>query len=335
MPENSGGIIPLDWQALVDEAKRRRKAEKLTQKEHAALAGVSIPTMISFERGEETLTLGKAFDILRVVGLVRETDRSGVQANFVKEAFARWRRLTAKLSEDSPGRFADGWYRIDYELVGDLRDVSLTELEEFLAKAKVRHTGWAMFWIPTRPEITPREIDGTLECWHAPNEIDKERMFDDPAHCDFWRAAPEGRMFLMRGYQEDSVETFPPRTIFDTTLVIWRLSEALLHANRMALLMRRSEGDEITVKLRAMYTGLTGRILRSWANPQWDPVIDRQPARSDECVVETITPATSIEDRLAHLVFPLVTSIYERFGVTGIPFEAIEREVRRFRQSRV
>ncbi|PKP68071.1 MAG: transcriptional regulator, partial [Alphaproteobacteria bacterium HGW-Alphaproteobacteria-5] len=45
---------------MVDEAKRRRKAEKLTQKEHAALAGVSIPTMISFERGEESLTLGKA-----------------------------------------------------------------------------------------------------------------------------------------------------------------------------------------------------------------------------------------------------------------------------------
>lgn len=335
MPENFGGINPLDWQALVDEAKRRRKAEKLTQKEHAALAGVSIPTMISFERGEETLTLGKAFDILRVVGLIRETDRSGAQAKFVKEAFARWRSLTAKLPKDSPGRFADGWYRIDYELVGDLRDVSLTELEKLLAGAKVKHTGWAMFWIPTRSGIAPREVDGTLECWHAPSEIDEERMFDDPAHCDFWRAAPEGRMFLMRGYQEDSAETFSPRTIFDTTLVIWRLSEALLHAARMARLMRKSEADEVTVKLSAMYTGLTGRILKSWANPQWDPVVDRQPARSDECVVETIAPANAIEDRLAQLVFPLVTSIYERFGVAGIPFESVAREIARFRQSRI
>lgn len=335
MPENSRGIIPLDWLELVSEAKRRRKAEKLTQKEHAALAGVSIPTMISFERGEESLTLGKAFDILRVVGLVHETDRSGAQTNFVKEAFARWRSLTAKLPENSAGQFADGWYRIDYELVGDLKKVSLNELEELLTKAKVRHTGWAMFWLPTRPEIAPREIEGSLECWYAPSEIDKERVFDDPAHCDFWRAAPEGRMFLIRGYQEDSAETFPPRTIFDTTLVIWRLGEALLHASNMAQLMRVSEANEITIKFRAMYTGLTGRVLKSWANPQWDPVVDRQPARSDECVVDTITSANLIEDQLAHLVFPLVTSIYERFGVVGIPFEAVAREIARFRQSRV
>lgn len=335
MSENIARITALNWPALVNEAKRRRKAERLTQKEHAALAGVSIPTMIAFERGEETLTLRKAFDILRVVGLVQEENATGAQAAFVADAFTRWRELKEKLPEDSPGRFSDGWYRIDYELVGDLRDVSLVELEELLTKAKVRHTGWAMFWIPTRSEIAPREVDGTLECWHAPSEVDDQRVFDDPAHCDFWRAAPEGRMFLIRGYQEDSAETFPPRTIFDTTLVIWRLSEALLHANRMAQLMRRSEGDEITVKLRAMYTGLSGRILRSWANPQWDPIIDRQPARSDECVVETIAPASSIEGQLAQLVFPLVTSIYERFGVTGIPFEAVEREIGRFRQSRV
>lgn len=335
MSETSGGIGPLDWQALVDEAKRRRKAERLTQKEHAALAGVSIPTMISFERGEESLTLGKAFDILRVVGLVRETDRSGARATFVKEAFARWRSLTKKLPENSPGRFPDGWYRIDYELEGDLKEISLTVLEDLLAQAKVPHTGWPMFWVPTRPEIAPREVDGNLECWIAPEGETEVRALNDPAHCDFWRATSNGRMFLIRGYQEDSAETFPPRTIFDTTLVIWRLGEALLHASRLARLLRLTEDSEITVKLRATYTGLSGRVLRSWANPQWDPIIDRQPARSDECVLETIVPAEEIEEQLPSFVFPLVTSIYERFGVTGIPFEAIKREIARFRKSRL
>ncbi len=60
---------PLDWCQLVDEAIRRRKAEKLTQKEHAPLASVSIPMIVAFDRGEITLSLAKAFDILRVVGL--------------------------------------------------------------------------------------------------------------------------------------------------------------------------------------------------------------------------------------------------------------------------
>ena len=59
------------WQ----EAIRRRKEEKLTQREHAALASVSIPTIVGFDRGEKTLTLAKAFDILRVVGLIEEPGR--------------------------------------------------------------------------------------------------------------------------------------------------------------------------------------------------------------------------------------------------------------------
>ncbi|KQU08043.1 hypothetical protein ASG68_23590 [Rhizobium sp. Leaf453] len=62
--------MPFAWQRYVEETLRRRKAEGLTQKDHSALAGVSHPTMAAFERGETTLTLAKALDILRVVGLM-------------------------------------------------------------------------------------------------------------------------------------------------------------------------------------------------------------------------------------------------------------------------
>src|SRR6266568_3045357 len=105
MPTHSGGIAPINWRALVAEAVRRRKAEKLTQREHAALASVSVPTIVAFDRGEQTLTLAKAFDILRVVGLVEEPRDEGGQGSFVQDAFTRWRSLTAKLPADSPGRF--------------------------------------------------------------------------------------------------------------------------------------------------------------------------------------------------------------------------------------
>ena len=72
MLQNSGRISPLNWQLLIDEALRRRKAEKITQREHSALAAVSVPTMAAFEQGDKTLSLAKAFDILRVVGLIEE-----------------------------------------------------------------------------------------------------------------------------------------------------------------------------------------------------------------------------------------------------------------------
>jgi transcriptional regulator with XRE-family HTH domain len=79
MLENSIKVTPLNWRALVAEALRRRKAEKLTQREHAALASVSIPTIVAFDRGERTLSLAKAFDILRVVGLIEEPTEDGAQ----------------------------------------------------------------------------------------------------------------------------------------------------------------------------------------------------------------------------------------------------------------
>ena len=46
MSTNPRGVTPFSWQALVAEAMRRRKAEKMTQREHAALASVSIPRLL-------------------------------------------------------------------------------------------------------------------------------------------------------------------------------------------------------------------------------------------------------------------------------------------------
>jgi transcriptional regulator with XRE-family HTH domain len=335
MSQNSRGIAPLNWLAMVAEALRRRKAEKLTQREHAALASVSIPTIVSFDRGERTLSLAKAFDILRVVGLVEEPTEDGAQEIFVRDAFARWRGLTSKLPQDSPARFPHGWYRIDYALEGDLKEVELHKLQQILAQAELRITGWPVFWVPTREGLAPREVDGVVECWLPPSDDGTPRAHFDAAHCDFWRAAPAGRMFLIRGYQEDSQETFPPATIFDSGLPIWRLGEALLHAARLAALLKRDEDSAITVRFRAFYTGLTGRVLKAWANPLLDLLVEGAAARSDEAMLETVVPASAIEKKLATHLFPLIASLYERFGVTGLSLDRVQAEVERLQNSRI
>lgn len=334
MSQNSRGITPLNWRALVAEALRRRKAEKLTQRQHAALASVSIPTIVAFDRGERTLSLAKAFDILRVVGLVEEPAEDGAQEVFVQEAFARWRTLTEKLPKDSPARFPHGWYRFDYALEGDLKDIELHRFEDILTKAVTRHTGWPVFWVPTRADIAPKEIDGVIECWLAPADGKTERALNDPAHCDFWRAAPTGRMFLIRGYQEDGQETFAPGKIFDTGLPIWRMGEALLHAASLASLLKRDEKSATTVKFRALYTGLTGRVLKAWANPFVNLVVEGSAARSDEAMLEAVIPADDMEKNLATHIFPLVASLYERFGVTGLSLKTVQDEVERLQKSR-
>ncbi|WP_431324308.1 helix-turn-helix domain-containing protein [Rhizobium sp. YTU87027] len=335
MFENSGSIAPLSWQRIVEEALRRRKAEGLTQKGHSALAGVSHPTMAAFERGDTTLTLAKALDILRVVGLVDEPVEGDAQSRFVRQARERWRQLTANLPPDSPARFPDGFYQIDYWLEGDLKAPGLGAFERTLEKAVVRKTGWPPFWLPTREGIRPYEIDGVIECWLASQGDDVERGFSDPAHCDFWRAAPTGNMFLVRGYQEDGSETFPAGSILDTTLPLWRMGEVLLHAERLASLLRREPDSSVTIHFRAMFTGLTGRVLRSWANPLSDMIIEGHPARADEAVLEASLPADNVEGRLAELLLPLLSSLYDRFGIAGLSQSRVDAEVQRLLNSSI
>lgn len=143
--------------------------------------------MASFDRGETTLTLAKAFDILRTVGMIEEASAESAQDSFVSDAFARWRSLVDKLPVRSPGRFPDGWYRFDYELKGDLKAFTLREFERVLKKAETRHTGWPVFlMLSERQEFLPREMDGLIECWIRPEGDGTTRLaLADPAHCDF------------------------------------------------------------------------------------------------------------------------------------------------------
>lgn len=65
--------MTVNWPALVAEAIRRRKAEHLSQRDLAALAGVSLPTVVKFEKGSGEIIVAKALAILRVLGLEQQT----------------------------------------------------------------------------------------------------------------------------------------------------------------------------------------------------------------------------------------------------------------------
>jgi transcriptional regulator with XRE-family HTH domain len=335
MSTTSGGIGPLNWPGLVTEAIRRRKAEKLTQKEHAALASVSVPTIIAFDRGERTLSLTKAIDILRVVGLVEEPSNAGSQEIFVQQAFTRWRELIADLPKNSPGRFPAGWYRIDYALDGDIKEVEPHRLIEVVAKAVVPHTGWPMFWASKeRQDTAARDVDGLVECWLAPGDkLGFDRPFYNAAHCDFWRVAPSGRALLIRGYQEDAQETITPGTIFDTTLPIWRICEAFIHAARLSRLIAR-DPTNTTIRMRILYTGLQARDLRAWASPFSVDYFGGGRSRSDDAMLEGIAPAETVEAELGRYVFPLVASLFERFGVKGLSETFVQAEIERMQKNK-
>jgi len=59
----------LDWPEIVASAKRRRNEMKLTQRRLAAVAGVSLPTVVKFEAGQD-VRLSSALAILKILDMV-------------------------------------------------------------------------------------------------------------------------------------------------------------------------------------------------------------------------------------------------------------------------
>ena len=64
----------INWNLLYNEAKQRRKQQKFTQKNFALLAGVSTPTIIKFEKGDQNMQIESVLKILFWLGLVDKTD---------------------------------------------------------------------------------------------------------------------------------------------------------------------------------------------------------------------------------------------------------------------
>ncbi len=68
----------LDWPEIVASAKRRRHEMKLTQRRLAAVAGVSLPTVVKFEAGQD-IRLSSAQAILKVLDMVPRLVEGGLK----------------------------------------------------------------------------------------------------------------------------------------------------------------------------------------------------------------------------------------------------------------
>ncbi|MFV3130465.1 hypothetical protein [Niveispirillum sp. KHB5.9] len=316
-------IQPLDWPQLVAETIRRRKQEGLTQQAHADLAGVSKPVIIAFDKGETTLSLGRALSILNVVGLVQEGPAPGSHAAFIAAARARWQELIAPLPPDAPARHSLGGYQVDYEIRGDLQKVGEKELLPLLPQLTVRLTGWGSFWAPTRDGISPQILaDGIIECWIG--RLGEKLFLNEPAYTDFWRISSAGQAFLERGFKEDDSDTPAPGRVFDIQLPIWRLTEALLHARNLAENLTKGQAE---IHFSARYRGLAFRELISWGGTGSSMPPGTYRSLADTVDLSVTASITQIVQNLPDVIHELVTPLYERFDGFRVPKELVDREV--------
>lgn len=319
---------PINWRAVVDEAVRRRKKEGLTQAGLAVLAGVSRPTVVSFEQGEINLRFERVIAILDALGLFVQPGRTDSLQSFVYNARRRFEELTAKLEDDHPSRQPLGHSEQAYSIEGIENPPTLTRLKEILSRAP-KTSGWTPFWVPTKESIKPSFHEGLLECWLG--KPDTDRVFNDSAHSDFWQVARDGTAYLQRGYREDGRD-LDAGTFFDLTLPIWRTAEVLLHAAWLARQLGAAGNDKI--RFVGKYTGLAGRELISWAKPGLRLALDeRHRARSEAVELIALTSTDEIERNLERVVGAIVRPLYERFDGFDPSEGLITAQVDEFRRN--
>ncbi len=188
------------------------------------------------------------------------------------------------------------------------------ELRDALVAVEGRETGWPPWWVPTREDIQPKIQNGAIECWFRDDAI---RNY---GHSDFWRAEPELKLFLLRGYEEDGI-TGVPCSALDPVLPVWRMAESLLHSARMA---RYVNADDI--EFFARWDGLENRELRAVRSDRWD-FSPGHVARDDSIATFVRTSPKEIDRELPSVVRALVTSLLEVFGLFEPPGSLYTTEI--------
>ena len=343
MSKNINRVIePINWQEIVKVAKLKRKEEGLTQKAHASLAGVSIPTIISFDNAETTLSLQKALDILKVVNMVeKKSYNSDRLSGFALNAKNKWQKLISSLPENSLAAHPFGYYTCTFSIEGLLRTINIQGFKKILEEvSRIKYSGWSPFWMPQSDDIAPYVTDdNNIECWLGNKYLAKKRDRIFPSPEDFWLASSSGLMYLQRAYHEDCrSELLKPGTILDINLPIRNITEIICYADR---LRRAISLDPVqsSVNLHILYTGLKGRKLANWTNPAHPIFEETIASMSDEVEIATkfnlsVSPydckefSKVISKEIAKIAHTTLSDLYSKFNFFQLHDEFIENEVK-------
>lgn len=240
---------------------------------------------------------------------------------FIDNSRARFAQLVKTLPEKAEERHWIGSYEFAFQLQG-VPTVTLPELNRLLERAStVKHTGWGPFVNLTRPPIAPVPANGTIEAWLGnPNE-----GVSDPRHADFWRASPEGRLYQLRGYDEDYMRGAIPGCAIDITTPIWRLGEAMLYIARLSM----EWAGDARVTIWAEYSGLEGRTLGAYTGTR-NPMNSRI-SRTPKVILQGESSAKEIMDNTVEVLHPLLKPLYEVFEFYEIPERFIVEELAKLR----
>ncbi len=173
---------------------------------------------------------------------------------FTEASKLAWSKLNASLDATHAARISKGYYCFSARVLGKSRELDAAAILAALEGAR-KYTGWPSFVVLHQPDTRPKLVGGAVEAWTA------KCPYPGVSYADYWRITPSGEFFLLRGYDEDALESKikaapEPGTAFEPTLPVWRLAEFLLRLTEVADSMFEP-GFEVAVECE--WTGLKGR----------------------------------------------------------------------------
>lgn len=264
----------------------------------------------------------------RVEPVVRAPNVTAELHGFAEAGRRRWQELVANLPNDDEARFPHGYYEMAFKLIGAEPAPTLVELRNRLRVAqRIRLTSWTTFVDMNRPEWAPYLHEDFIEAWVG-RKVDKDWLRTS-AHCDFWRATRDGKLYSIRGYSEDGIPTkVPAGAAIDLTLPVWRVGEGLLFASRFA---ETFEGVD-SIAIECTFTGLQDRYLTSVTGTR--NVFNNRRSRTNMVTLVGQPTVLQVHDNLTEVMQALLTPLYERFDFFEAPFELFDTELNKLRSGR-
>lgn len=257
-------------------------------------------------------------------------DERAALNQFAADAFDRWSAINNALGDENPSKIRHGWFSFACQIVGQSKGLPLALILQSIERLR-KYTGWPIFVTLHHPESKPYLNAGAIEASLT------RLQSPSTAHADFWRIHPDGYFYVLRGYQEDDLETLSgsgseraPGTGLDLTLPAWRVAEFLLRSEELGRAMYE---DGFTMLVRCEWSGLAGRELFVF-NPR-RMLFGGHRCATNHVVTEDKFPQVAINDLLPDLVQRLTADLYQHFDFFQPPDNFFDEEIALMKSGRL
>ena len=246
-----------------------------------------------------------------------------LHAKFVKESRARRHELLETFPPDDPAHLQSGHYETAISILGFERELSLHQLRESMRQASTMSSSVWLLFTDNYGRANPA---GTaIETFY---KIPSERRHDRQAHY-FWRALNEGKLYLIRGFQEDE---YGRQNWFHYTVPIWRIGQTLQYASNFCRIFE----NDLKFLFSTRYAGLNGRQLSTgsidrdrWLGLDFDKFVCLNPNLTLRTV--ELSPQ-QVSDNLVEILLDLLHPLYQQFSYFNLSRDFVANEVREMRK---